>query len=102
MATLPLSGVRVIDLTDGLAESAGRFLADLGADVVRVEPPAGARSRATGPFHDGISIPFALRNANKRGVTADLGTPEGRERFAGLVRSADILIDSPRPGGPAD
>lgn len=99
MEMLPLIGVRVLDLTDGLAESAGRFLADLGADVVRVEPPTGSRSRACGPFHGEISIPFALRNANKRGVTVDLTTDEGNWRFAGLVRNADILIDSPRPDG---
>ena len=101
MAALPLRGVRVLDLTDGLAESAGRFLADLGADVVRVEPEAGSYSRGTAPFHEGISIPFALRNANKRGVALDLTAAEGRRRLIELVRGADILIDSPRPDGVA-
>ena len=101
VTTLPLGGVRVLDLTDGLAETAGRFLADLGADVVRIEPPTGASSRGAAPFHEQISIPFALRNANKRSVAIDVTTDCGNWHFARLVQSADILIDSPRPGGVA-
>lgn len=96
--TLPLNDVRVLDLTDGLGESAGRYLADLGAEVVRVEVPGGSRSRAAEPVVDGISIPFALRNANKLGITLDLESDAGRTRLRELAVDADILIESHRPG----
>lgn len=96
--TLPLHGVRVLDLTDGLGESGGRYLADLGAEVIRVELPGGSRSRAAEPVVDGVSIPFALRNANKLGVTLDLDTDAGRARLRDLAAGADILIESMPPG----
>ncbi|GAA4484483.1 CoA transferase [Rhodococcus olei] len=96
--TLPLDGVRVLDLTDGLGESSGRYLADLGAEVIRIEMPGGSRSRAAEPVVDGVSIPFALRNANKLGITLDLDTDAGRERLRGLAAGADILIESLHPG----
>ncbi|MGW0040887.1 CaiB/BaiF CoA transferase family protein [Rhodococcus sp. NPDC003348] len=96
--TLPLDSVRVLDLTDGLGESCGRYLADLGAEVIRIEMPGGSRSRAAEPVVDGVSIPFALRNANKLGITLDLDTDAGRGRLRELATSADILIESLRPG----
>jgi crotonobetainyl-CoA:carnitine CoA-transferase CaiB-like acyl-CoA transferase len=96
---LPLTGVRVVDLADERGELAGRILADLGADVVRVEPPGGAVSRTFPPFApDGASLYFAYRNSNKRGLTADLGTPEGVAAVRALVDAADVLIESDRPG----
>lgn len=98
MSGLPLVGLRVLDLTDGLGESAGRYLADLGAEVTKVEPPGGARSRREAPLANGVSISFALRNANKRGITADLDTVDGRQRVRSLARSADILVESLSPG----
>ena len=64
----PLSGVRVLDLADEKGELAGRLLADLGASVVRVEPPEGGRSRGLPPFKDGCSLYFATRNSNKLGL----------------------------------
>ncbi|WP_280425791.1 CaiB/BaiF CoA transferase family protein [Nocardia carnea] len=93
--TLPLHGVRVLDLTDGLGESSGRYLADLGAEVIRIEPPEGSRSRRAEPVVDGVSIPFALRNANKLGTILD---PGDRDRLRELAAAADILLESPRPG----
>lgn len=98
MSTRPLDGLRVVDLADEKGELAGRLLADLGADVVRVEPPSGARSRSIPPFHDGESLYFAWRNANKRGVTLDLEQPAGLERLRGLLAQADVFIESERPG----
>lgn len=95
---LPLQGVRVLELTDGFGDTAGRFLADLGADVVRVESPGGSASRAEEPIRNGVSIPFALRNANKLGVVLDLDTDEGRDRLRTLVRHSDILLESFAPG----
>jgi crotonobetainyl-CoA:carnitine CoA-transferase CaiB-like acyl-CoA transferase len=95
-AGLPLVGVRVLDHTDGGgAETTARLLADLGADVVRVEPPGGARSRG-GVLYD------ATHNANKRAVALDVHDPTGRESFLRLVDSVDIVVTSARPGELAD
>lgn len=90
---LPLAGFRVVDLADENGELAGRLLADLGADVVRVEPAEGARSREAPPFHDGRSLYFAYRNFNKRGVTFHA------ERVRELASRADVLIESGGPHG---
>ena len=92
----PLQGLKVVDLADEKGELCGRLLADLGADVVRVEPPEGARSRRIPPFHAGESLYFAYRNFNKRGVSLDLATE--RERFERLLAGADVLIESEAPG----
>jgi crotonobetainyl-CoA:carnitine CoA-transferase CaiB-like acyl-CoA transferase len=94
----PLDGVRVIDMAEGKGEMCGRFLADLGADVIRVEPPSGAPSRALAPLHAGVSLRFATHNAGKRGVVIDHTTPEGREQLLRLLDRADIWIESARPG----
>ena len=77
----PLAGLRVVDMADEKGEMCGRFLADLGADVIRVEPPGGARSRRLPPFHGATSLSFAARNANKRGVMLDVAVPADRERL---------------------
>ncbi|MFJ8025496.1 CaiB/BaiF CoA transferase family protein [Streptomyces sp. NPDC096311] len=91
--------MRVVDMTDGLGESAGRYLADLGADVVLVEPPAGMAARCQAPVHDGTSLYFATRNANKRGVVLDLEHSEAdRDRLLALLDTADIWLESDRPG----
>jgi crotonobetainyl-CoA:carnitine CoA-transferase CaiB-like acyl-CoA transferase len=94
----PLRDLRVIDLADEKGELCGRLLADFGADVVRVEPPAGARSRGLPPFHDGQSLYFAYRNFNKRGAVLDLETSAGRERLHTLLAGADVMIESEAPG----
>ena len=93
----PLAGLRVVDLADEKGELCGRLLADLGADVLRVEPPGGARSRKLPPFHAGASLGFAFRNAGKRGATLDLEAGAGRARLAELLASADVLIESFAP-----
>jgi crotonobetainyl-CoA:carnitine CoA-transferase CaiB-like acyl-CoA transferase len=93
-----LEGLRVVDLADEKGELAGRLLADLGADVVRVEPPGGARSRRIPPFHRGTSLYFAHRNANKRGITLDLERERDRARLQDLCSRADVLIESFAPG----
>ncbi|AWK74559.1 CoA transferase [Rhodococcus oxybenzonivorans] len=98
MMALPLQGVRVLELTDGFGDTAGRFLADLGAEVVRVELPGGSASRTAQPIRDGVSIPFALRNSNKRGIVLDLDTDDDRERLRLLAQRSDILLESFPPG----
>jgi crotonobetainyl-CoA:carnitine CoA-transferase CaiB-like acyl-CoA transferase len=98
----PLAGVRVIDMAERRGETCGRYLADLGADVVRVEPPGGAASRTGAPLLDGVSLSFALNNAGKRGIVVDITAPEGRERLLGLLDSADIWIETSSPGALAE
>jgi len=94
----PLTGLRVVDFADEKGELCGRLLADFGADVIRVEPPEGARSRRIPPFHAGESLYYAFRNAGKRGITLDLGTPEGVDALHRQLRSADVWIESFAPG----
>jgi len=96
----PLEGLRVVDLADERGEMCGRLLADLGADVLRVEPPRGAVSRRLPPFaSDGkTSLFFALRNAGKRGVALDVETAGGHEALHALLADADVLLESFAPG----
>jgi crotonobetainyl-CoA:carnitine CoA-transferase CaiB-like acyl-CoA transferase len=93
----PLQGLRVIDLADDKAELCGRLLADLGADVIRVEPPDGASSRRIPPLHAGVSLYFAYRNSNKRGITLDLESATDRGCLHELLAGADALIESFAP-----
>jgi crotonobetainyl-CoA:carnitine CoA-transferase CaiB-like acyl-CoA transferase len=94
----PLAGVRVLDLLAGLGELGPRYLADLGADVIRVEPPGGGRSRGLAPCADGVSLRYLTHNAGKRAVEADLGTAAGRSQFRRLAATADIIFE-PGPAG---
>ena len=95
---LPLDGVRVLDLTDGPGAMTGRLLADLGADVLLVEPPGGARARAAAPLVDEVSLPFLTQSVNKRRVEIDWTTPAGRDELLALAADADILLESLAPG----
>lgn len=85
-------------MADEKAELAGRLLAELGADVVRIEPPGGARSRSLPPVHGGESLYFAVRNVNKRSAVVDVEDPGGRERLRGLLERADLWIETTAPG----
>jgi crotonobetainyl-CoA:carnitine CoA-transferase CaiB-like acyl-CoA transferase len=95
---LPLAGVRVVEVSDGRGELAGRYMADLGADVLLVEPQHGAPARHRPPMVGDASLHFAVHHAGKRSVVADLGTDAGRARLLELLASADIWIESTRPG----
>jgi crotonobetainyl-CoA:carnitine CoA-transferase CaiB-like acyl-CoA transferase len=86
-----------MDMADGRGEMCGRLLSDLGADVVRVEPPGGAPSRTQAPLHDGVSLHFATHNAGKRGVVIDQTSADGRERLLRLLDDADIWIETGAP-----
>jgi crotonobetainyl-CoA:carnitine CoA-transferase CaiB-like acyl-CoA transferase len=110
-----LSHLRVLDLTDGASGIAGRMLADLGADVILIEPPTGAPSRSRAPFANGNagqgssnrsdperSLEFWANNRGKRSVVLDLERPTDRERLRALVASADVWIDDAPVGRLAD
>ncbi|MYF21730.1 MAG: CoA transferase [Chloroflexi bacterium] len=96
-----LQGVRVLDLATPRAEMTGRVLADMGADVIKVEPPAGADARRLPPFSDsepGRSLYWAQMGLGKRSVVIDLDSAPGRDEFRSLLATADVLIESFDPG----
>ena len=97
---LPLQGIRVIEFCNVAAGPyCGMLLADMGADVIKVEHPDGGDTlRAWPPITDGYSENFASLNRNKRSVTLDLKNPADIERALGLIASADVLIENNRPG----
>jgi len=95
----PLSDIRVLDLSRVLAGPfAGRMLSDLGADVVKVEPPDRDVTRLWGKKIGSISGYYNQQNAGKRNISIDLAMPEGVALIKDLVRQADILIENFRPG----
>lgn len=93
-----LRGLRVLDLGDAHTDAVTRLLADLGADVLKIEPPDGAADRRASPTLDGISIPFALHNANKRSAVLDPADPGDCRLLTELAGQADIVVDSGIPG----
>lgn len=95
----PLAGIRVVDLTRILAGPfASQILGDLGADVIKIEPPGGDETRGFAPFRAGESHYFVSINRSKRGMVIDLKTPQGKEIVKRLAADADILIENYRPG----
>jgi len=100
MSTLPLSGIRVVDISSFLAgPMVSMFLGDYGADVIKVEHPGrGDEVRFWGENKDGVGLYYKVLNRNKRSVTADLRTPMGVEIVKRLAGSADVIIENFRPG----
>ena len=95
----PLSGIKVIEFCQVLAGPfCGCLLADMGADVIKVEPPDGDLMRAWPPMVDGYSQYFASVNRNKRSVVLDLKTEEGLKAARALALSADVVLENFRPG----
>ena len=97
-----LSPYTVLDLTGGRGDLASMLLGDMGATVIKVEPPAGAAGRNEPPFIDGgpeseRSLPFFAFNRNKQGITLDLEVEAGRNALTGLVKMADFLFESGQP-----
>lgn len=94
--TGPLSGYRVLELSHAAGAVAGRVLADLGADVIKIEPPQGESSRHLEPCIEAegerLSYFWLAFNVNKRSIAIDLESDAGRLEFAALVRSADIVV----------
>src|SRR5437868_15322516 len=97
---MPLTGIRVLDLTRLLPGAyCTLLLADMGADVIKVEEPgAGDYMRWTPPIVAGQSALFSAINRNKRSITLNLKSEEGRQLLLGLVENADVLVEGNRPG----
>ena len=100
----PLADLRVVELCDELGQLAGKLLADMGADVIKVEPPGGSSARRVGPFAGDIAGPnrslnFWYHNTNKRSVVLDLDRSEAdRAAFRDLVASANVVLEDREPG----
>lgn len=98
-----LAPYRVLDLTDSWGWLCGKILGDLGADVVKVEPPGGDPDRGLGPFYHGEvhperSLRWLAYNTSKRGITLDLTSATGRDLYLRLVGTADFVLESYPPG----
>ena len=98
-----LDGIRVLDLTSESGHFAGKLLGDLGADVVKIEPPSGDPMRRRGPFWGHADDPdralaWLAYNTSKRGVTLDVTKPRGRDLFLALAAGADVVVETHAPG----
>jgi crotonobetainyl-CoA:carnitine CoA-transferase CaiB-like acyl-CoA transferase len=98
-----LSCYRILDLTTEKAFIAGRALSDFGAEVIKIEPPGGDPARFRGFFpkdipHPEKNLTWLAFNANKKSVTLDITTPQGKELFLKLVKTADAVLESYAPG----
>ncbi len=99
----PLAGLRVLELADEKGQFCGKLLGDLGADVIKIEPPGGEPCRRVGPFLDDIphperSLPFWYYNTSKRGITLALDNADGKRLFRRLAATADVVLETFRPG----
>jgi crotonobetainyl-CoA:carnitine CoA-transferase CaiB-like acyl-CoA transferase len=98
----PLAGCRVLDIGGPLALHCTKLLADMGADVIKIEPPSGDQSRRVPPFKDDSPHPekslyFLHFNTNKRGITLDIEKADGRAILLELAARADVVIETFRP-----
>src|SRR5918997_4116806 len=99
-AAPPLAGVRIIECSMLGPGAITTHLADLGADVIKVEPPTGDDiRRMTWPIVEGTSLMHLHISRGKRSITLDLRTEEGKAVFLDLVRDADCVVEAMRPGG---
>ena len=95
----PLAGIKVIELANFIAGPlCGTLLADMGADVIKVEPPKGDMSRATPPIRNGESVSFVALNRNKRSLVLDLKRPEAAQILLKLAAQSDVFVEAYRPG----
>jgi crotonobetainyl-CoA:carnitine CoA-transferase CaiB-like acyl-CoA transferase len=95
----PLSGLRVIDFTRVLAgPHCTKALRDLGADIIKIEPPGGDIGRVGLPHIGNMGLYYVQQNAGKRNLSIDLNWPEAREIVADLCRTADVIVENFRPG----
>src|SRR5207249_1674346 len=98
--TTALGGIRVLDQTQVMAGPfCSMLLADMGADVVKIEPPGGEHTRREQEIAPGVSASFLAVNRNKRSLVLDLKQPDGVAVLKRLVATADVLVENYRPGG---
>lgn len=98
-ASAPLDGIRVLEFGQYIAApAAGQSLVDLGAEVIKIEPPGGDAARQVGWTQDDCGPMFTAYNRGKKSVVLDLRSPSGREQAMQLVASADIVLQNMRPG----
>ena len=98
-----LAGLRILELAGPMAQYCGKMLAELGADVILIEPPGGSAIRNAPPFiadkpGPQRSLAFSYFNTSKRGITLDLENTEGRDLFRGLAATADLVVETEKPG----
>ena len=98
-----LAGLRVLELSDEKGQWAGKLMADLGADLIKIEPPGGEGTRSVGPFYQDLphrerSLSFWHYNTSKRGVTLNLESEDGRRLFKRLAEKADVILETFQPG----
>ncbi|TMB95629.1 MAG: CoA transferase, partial [Chloroflexi bacterium] len=100
----PLTGIRVLEVGNYMAAPfCCMQLADLGAEVIKVEnPDGGDQVRASAPLIDGEGSAFMRLNRNKRSIALDLKTDRGKEIFRRLIGTADVVVENLRPGTMAD
>ena len=99
----PFAGLRILELADEKGQWCGKLMADLGADVIKIEPPGGEATRTVGPFYQDLpdrerSLSFWHYNTSKRGITLSLETEDGRRLFRRLASTADVILETLRPG----
>jgi crotonobetainyl-CoA:carnitine CoA-transferase CaiB-like acyl-CoA transferase len=99
----PLAGLRVLELADEKGQFCGKLMADLGADLIKIEPPGGQNTRSVGPFLDDLphperSLSFWHYNTSKRGITLNLETAASQQLFRRLAATADIILETHPPG----
>src|ERR1700692_4442464 len=99
MATGPLDGMRVVDFTTTIAgPHCTRMMADLGAEVIKIETAEGDMMRTRPPLRDGASTSFGQLNAGKKSVVLDLKRPDSVAAARRLIATADVLVENFRPG----
>jgi succinyl-CoA---D-citramalate CoA-transferase len=99
VSSKPLTGMKVVELGQLIAGPfAGKFFADFGAEVIKIEPPGGDPLRQWRKLHRGTSLWWYVQNRNKKSVTADLRRPEGQEVVRRIAKDADVVIENFRPG----
>jgi crotonobetainyl-CoA:carnitine CoA-transferase CaiB-like acyl-CoA transferase len=97
------NGLRVLELADEKGQWCGKLIADMGADVIKIEPPSGESTRAIGPFYQDVphrerSLAFWHYNTSKRGITLNLETEDGRQLFRQMAEKADVILETFTPG----
>ncbi|MBD1381700.1 CaiB/BaiF CoA transferase family protein [Metabacillus arenae] len=103
MKKVALKGITILEIGDQLTQFAGKLLADMGAQVIKVEPSEGAPSRNIGPFYKDIpdkngSLYFWNYNTSKKSITLDIDTKEGQEKILSLLDDADVILEGNKPG----